>query len=339
MTARRVRRALLLCIPLAVLLAAGGCLATDPGNIFQPKSDFTRTLADLFSFIIILAAIVFLVVEGLLVFAIIRYRQRPGHVLPRQIHGNTPLEIFLTILPAIVLAIIAVPTIQNIFSSYKQADASENPVVIDVIGHQWWWEYQFKDLKDSQGRVLTTAQELHIPVNRLIQVNITSSDVNHAWWAPQLAAKRDAIPGHSNPIKFKAEQTGRFLGRCAEYCGLSHANMGFWVVVESQQDFDNWVRQQQAPVPDTTSGATLFKSKECIACHRIEGISEVTYGPNLTLFGNRETLAGAALQNTEDEVVRWLKDPAAVKPGSKMPNLHLSDEDARALARYLRGLK
>jgi cytochrome c oxidase subunit 2 len=328
------------CVALVALAACGGPF---PQSTLRPTGDLTFSIDHLLRLIVWLAAGVFVVVEGLLVYAVIRFRARPAQAADQgtpaeRAHGNTVLEISWTLAPVVILTIVAVPTIQTIIQTEER-----NPpgaLEVAVTGHQWWWEFHYP------GDSIVTANELHIPVGRPIEVSITSADVIHSFWTPRIAAKRDAIPGRTNHVEFTADSVGTFPGQCAEFCGASHANMGLRVMVEDSASFAAWVAdQERPPVPaDSMSplaqrGAALYKTTGCIACHTIRGISVGTLGPNLTHVGSRTTIAAGTLPNTAEGLARWLHDPPAVKPGSKMPSLGLNDDQVTALAAYLLSLK
>ncbi|MBI3979959.1 MAG: cytochrome c oxidase subunit II [Chloroflexi bacterium] len=330
-------------LSLLVLLAAilGACGPTHaeqyPQTIFTPRGDFAWMIQDLFSLILIMAAVVFVAVEGILLYAMLRFRRRAGQGVPPQIHGNSRLEIAWTIAPAVVLAVIAVPTVQTIFAG--AAIPTEDVLQVRVVGHQWWWEFQLPDQK------IVTANELHIPVGQKVVYTLESADVIHSFWIPALGGKRDVVTGHVNQIWYVAGEAGDFPGQCAEFCGLSHANMRLRVIAEPREQWEAWVRQMQAPgiAPGTGTpealGQQVFLRSACVGCHTVAGTTaQGKVGPDLTHFGNRRIL-GAMVDNTPENLARWLKDPPGVKPGNKMPNLNLSDADVKALVAYLLSLK
>src|SRR5438874_1508648 len=200
------------------------------------------------------------------------------------------MEIAWTLAPAVILVFVAVPTVRTIFAT--AGDAPPDALKVEVIGHQWWWEFKYPELG------ITTANELHVPVAKAVQVAITSADVIHSFWAPPLGGKRDAIPGQVNRIAFRADSVGDYSGQCAEFCGASHANMRLRVLVDSDAGFTAWVRDQQSP-PATPAKASLaeqgkaiYARAACIGCHAIQGVSPGTIGPNLTHVATRTTIAG-----------------------------------------------
>jgi cytochrome c oxidase subunit 2 len=234
-----------------------------------------------------------------------------------------------------VLFVLALQTQQTLDA--KPAPLSEQ-LTVKVIGHQWWWEYQYPDLN------ITTATDLVIPVGKVVNLEISSVDVIHSFWIPQLNGKTDAFPNRINRSWIQADAAGIFYGQCAELCGPSHANMRSVVIAKDQADFDAWVRQQQAlPAPATDAaaqGEQLFLVSACIGCHQIDGTAaQGKVGPNLTHVASRTSLAGGMFTNTEGNLKRWLKNPTALKEGSLMPNLNLSDADIEVLTAYMMSLK
>jgi cytochrome c oxidase subunit 2 len=276
-------------------------------------------------------------VEGALIFAAIRFRRRPHDGLPSQIHGSTKVEITWTSLPAIVLLFILFPTIKTIFET--QAPAPSGSYEIHVIGHQFWWEFQYPDSG------VVTADEVHMPVDRTINFQLNSDDVIHSFWVPALGGKRDAFPQHTNYIWLTPDKVGQFPGQCYQLCGYSHGNMRMTAFVQTEADFEAWLSAQQqpavtpAPGTDAAQGAQLFATSACIGCHTINGTAfQGRVGPNLTHVASRTTIAGGVLPNTTAGLHAWLKDPPAIKPGSIMPDLKLNDEQIRLLTAYLQSL-
>jgi cytochrome c oxidase subunit II len=324
-------------LAVAAALAAGGCAWDTPMSTVIARSDLNRSIVSLYAIITWATLVIGLLVFTILAIVLARFRARPGDAtLPRQIRGHTALEISWTIAPALVLLIIAIPTIQVIFRS-QTAAAPKNALEVTVRGWQWWWEFRYPTLD------VVTANELHLPVGRPVLFSLEGPDVIHSFWVPQLGGKRDVVPGRLNRIALTPEQPGEYWGQCAEFCGASHANMQLRVVVEPPDAFDRWVAAQKAPpaepAGDAAAGKDVFARNACVGCHTIRGISAGVLGPDLTHFGSR-ALFGAGLWPTSvDNVAAWVKDPPALKPGSKMPNLHLSDADVRAVATYLVGLK
>lgn len=336
-----LRRACLLPL-LAIALLLTACAGDFPQNAMAPKSDFAQVIDNLFWTIIYWSIGVFIVVESLLVYALIRFRRRPGQPVPAQVHGNTRLEIAWTLAPALVLASIAVPTVRTIFET--QAPPTADALQVQIIGHQWWWEVRYPQLN------VVTANEVRLPLGRKADISITSADVIHSFWIPKLGGKRDANPGRTNRISLTPFEPGVYWGQCAEFCGASHANMGLRAVVEEPAAFEAWARAQQAPAPDVLTqpdanplvkqGAQQFVASACLACHRIAGTPAAgRIGPDLTHIGSRRTIAAGMMENTPENLARWLRNPPEVKPGALMPNLNLSEDAINALVAYLGSLK
>ncbi|MGH7537757.1 MAG: cytochrome c oxidase subunit II [Gemmatimonadales bacterium] len=317
-------------------LGAVACGGPFPQSTFAAHSDFADALAGLYTHIFWLAVAVFVVVEGLLLFIIIRYRQREGAAPPPQHHGHTGLELAWTLAPALILMFIAVPTVRTIFAT---SGAPEGALRVEVIGHQWWWEYRYPDLG------VVTANELHLPVGRPVAIDLTSADVIHSWWTPALGGKRDAIPSRRTGIAFRPDAIGTYPGQCAEFCGTSHANMGLLTVVEPDAVFQAWVATQRragvTPARGSVEerGQQAFQRYGCIGCHTVTGLSSATIGPTLTHVGSRATLAGATMMNTEEHLRRWIADPPGMKPGALMPSMRVSADDLPALVAYLMSLQ
>ncbi|HEX6511102.1 MAG TPA: cytochrome c oxidase subunit II [Chloroflexota bacterium] len=322
---------LLLC---GLLLA--GCVP-DPQTTLSPTTHFADEIQFLLKLTFFAALGVGIIVEAALVIVLIRYRRRRAPAgLPPQIHGNTPVEVVWTIIPAVLLAVVAFFTTPIIFST--QAAPPSNSLTIRAIGHQWWWEFEYPGLG------VVTANEVHMPLGQTATFDLESADVMHSFWLPRLGGKRDVIPNHVNNLWWAPNEIGTTPGQCAQFCGTSHANMRMIAVVQSPAGFDTWVANQKAPPANPSSGPAadgkaLFARSACIGCHTIEGVSQGTVGPNLTHVGSRSILASGILQNSPEDMARWIKDPPAVKPGSLMPNLQLSDNDVNALVAYLESLK
>jgi len=320
-------------------LALAGCAGTFPQSTLRPRSDFGRAIDHLFTDIFWWAVVVFVLVETLLLIALIRFRHREGRPAPKPTHGHTALEIGWTLAPAVILVLVAVPTVRTIFAT--AGDAPPDALKVDVIGHQWWWEYRYPALG------VVTANEMHVPVGRPVQVSITSADVIHSFWAPALGGKRDAIPGHETRIAFRADSLGEYPGQCAEFCGKSHANMGLRVIVDADSAFETWAKAEQggpatpAPGSPAERGKAVYSRSACLACHTIQGVSPGVIGPNLTHVGSRTTIAGGMFPNDSAHLARWITDATAFKPGSLMPRMQppLSDGDIALIVAYLQSLK
>jgi cytochrome c oxidase subunit 2 len=314
----------------------GGCAWDGPQTSLVPRSDFAREILHVYGIITWVSVGIAAVVLIGLAWVLLRFRDRPGAGLPPQIRGHALLEIGWTVAPALVLLIIAVPTIQVVFRTQAAPPAGALEVI--VRGHQWWWEFVYP------AYALTTANELHLPAGRPAVLKLEGPDVIHSFWVPQLGGKRDVVPGRVNRLSFTPESPGEYLGQCAEFCGTSHANMGVRVIVDAPDVFERWLATERAPAlrPDSgpaAEGAAVFAASACVGCHAVRGVSAGAVGPDLTHFGRRTTLAAGMFPNTADNLTAWILDPPRVKPGAKMPALGLTDAQARSIAAYLLSLK
>lgn len=279
---------------------------------------------------------VFLVVITIFFYVIIRFRKREGQTeLPVQVEGNHKLEIIWTVIPILLLLIIAVPTVTSTFKLAKNYSNDQNSVLVKVTGHQFWWEFEYPKLG------VVTAQELYIPVGKKIQFELESDDVIHSFWVPALGGKTDNNPGLTNNMWLQADKPGTYKGKCAELCGTSHALMDFKVIAVSPEEFDKWVANMKKPAEIAFSdqakqGEQVFQ-KSCLGCHAV-GEQGGKVGPNLTNFGDRDLVAGIRANNKE-ELEKWIKSPQDVKPGNKMPQVPLTDEQVSSVVEYLSSLK
>ena len=338
-----------------VLLATvwSGCSPSDPQSTFEAAGPIARDQLWLFQVIFWAATVVFIIVEGALVYALFRFRKKSdGGPLPVQSHGKTSLEIAWTIIPILLLVVIMVPTVQTIF---KHAEEPDNALQVTVVGHQWWFEFDYTDLG------ITTANELRIPVDQPVHVKLESDDVIHSFWIPKLAGKTDLVPGNTNTLWFEAEKPGLYYGQCEEFCGTAHAQMRFQVIAEDQAGFDQWVRNQQ--MGPATPMIPEFGIKGCAVCHTVNGSDkEGTQtaradgfrsglgqfpAPNLTHFASRGTFAGGMFDRTDENLRTWITDPDSLKSGNRMselasayhnPKQALTESDVNALVGYLQSL-
>ena len=342
-------------ILLLVLLIAllGGCTPSHLQSTFDTKGPVAESQLTLFYVIFWAAMVVFVVVVGALLYALIRYRRRPDDPDPPQIHGHKQLEIIWTILPAVVLTVVAVPTVITIFDNANSPDP--DAMTVKVVAHQWWWEFHYPDPTDPAATIVT-ANELHIPVNEVVNIELDSKDVLHSFWIPKIAGKVDVVPNNFNTMWIEADESGEYLGQCAEFCGVAHANMRFRVIAEPRTEFDAWLTAQAAPAaapvgPLAQEGQALFEGDaRCWACHTVGGSNRArgTKGPNLTHLAGRTHIAAGLLENTQANLKRWVTDPNAVKEGNIMasdaevyndPDKRLTEVQVDSLVAYLRTLK
>jgi cytochrome c oxidase subunit 2 len=348
------------------------CATGNPQDTFTTGGPVAEDQAGLFQFIFWIAVVVFALVEGALIFITLRYRRRRGDQMPKQTHGNTKLEITWTIIPSLIILVIAIPTVQGIWRLAEPPEGEE-VLNIEAIGHQWWFEFRYP------GEEIITANELRVPVGMNVHVSLKSQDVIHSFWAPQLFGKVDMVPVNENPVWFRADEPGVYFGQCAEFCGLEHALMRFRVIAMPPEDYTAWVAGMQTP-PDPlaagspqAAGQALFGAN-CSTCHTTNGYQPGSYqqeiaaqdsrwaawvadpenarivsAPNLTHLGTRITLGAGIRELNRDSLIAWITNPGEYKVGTRMQehaqvyqtaNGHasLSAQDIENIADYLLSL-
>lgn len=331
----RLRRALLGAALLALLFLFPACASDAPQDFLNNQAGPNAKKADqLWDVTFLIASVIFVIVEGLLVYALIRFRHKPGREAA-DFHGNTRLEVVLTLVPAVILAGLAIPTLKTIFDIARE---QKGAIEITVTARQFWWQYEYEDFG------FATANELHIPTGAPVHLNFRGVDVIHSYWIPRLTGAQDVVPNRDNELTFSADEPGRYMGQCKEFCGLSHANMRLLVFAHEPKDFETWVLQQQSPArpasTDVAAGEKLFLEGECVNCHAIQGTdAAATTAPDLTHFASRETFGGATFELTEENLATWLRDPPAMKPGALMPDYGLSEQQISQLVAYLMSLE
>lgn len=264
--------------------------------------------------------------------------------------GTTSATSLSTLTRTVVVAVAATAIIlfgllaASVWSGQTVASLhASSALTIEVTGHQWWWEIVYDDALPS--RRVNTANEIHVPLDRPVVLKVTSRDVNHSFWAPNLLGKRDLIPGYTTAVWLRADRRGRFRGQCAEFCGLQHAHMAFDVVVEPGEEFERWLdamRRTARDPPDGQArrGRDLFMANRCAGCHTILGTpAHGQVAPDLTHIGTRSTIGAGTLPHTPGQMIAWLRDPQSSKPGNQMPPNPLPADDLQALAAYLETLK
>jgi cytochrome c oxidase subunit 2 len=332
----RGRMARWMCTAAMSIVALACASACGVPDSFRTISDRGASIRNLFDILLIISALVFLLVAVLLVYMLIRFRERPGAAEPSQTEGSRKLEIAWTVAPVLLLTGVFVITARTLI--HVHAAPAGDPVRIEVVGHQWWWEFRYPDLG------IVTANELHVPVGESLHFEITGADVIHSFWVPRFGWKMDAIPGKTNEMVLTVDRAGTYDGACTEYCGAEHAWMRIRVVAEPRDVFDVWVRGQQQPAGPAqgaaADGQRVFLGNTCQNCHAIRGTpANGAVGPDLTHFGSRATIGAGVVPNTPDNLRDWIRHAGAVKPGVLMPPFNLSDSDLQALVTYLEGLK
>jgi len=335
---------LLACLFVATVATAEPAnFLSSPTNIFAPVSTPAKSILHLSLFVLVITGIIFAVVFTLLAYAVIKFRGRSGDGgrEPAQVYGSTQIELAWTVIPVLIVVVLYLAT-ARVIHAVQDAPQPANAVEVTVIGHQYWWEFRYPKLG------IVTANELHIPVSDPAHptptfLNLLSADTDHSFWVPELAGKTDLVPNHPNRMWIDPQRTGIFLGQCAQYCGVQHAKMLLRVSVDSPEDFAAWVRAQQQPAVQDASvaaGKRVFETTACINCHAIAGTNaNGRFGPDLTHLMSRATIASGAAQNTPQNLRVWIQNPNAIKPGSLMPAMQLSDADLDAMVSYMETLR
>ena len=342
------RAAGILLILSGALLAAGLCAASPQtehrvSSIFDPRSTPADSVYRVAFFVNAICAVIFTVVFSLLIYAVVKFRESPAGAgrEPAQVYGSTQIELAWTIIPVLIVIVLILASARVIHSVQ---DAAKPPSAVEVtaIGHQFWWEFRYPALG------VVTANELHIPVSDAANptptfLKLLSADTDHSLWIPQLAGKTDLIPNRVNTMWMDPHETGLFLGQCAQYCGTQHAKMLLRVSVDSADDFAAWVNAQKQPAnrdEKEAAGRRVFETTACLNCHAVGGTNgNGRFGPDLTHLMSRQTIASGATENTPEQLRLWIANPDAIKPGSLMPAMKLSDVDLDALVRYLETLR
>ncbi len=286
---------------------------------------------------------IFLIVGGLLLYAVVRFRQRESDSErePPQIYGSNQIELSWTVIPILIVVMLFLSTTRVILET-EAAPKPASALDVTVIGHQFWWEYRYPKLG------VVTANELHVPVSDPAKptptyLAMSSADVTHSFWVPRLAGKMDAIPNRINTMWIDPQVPGLYLGQCAQYCGTQHAKMLLRVIAQTPEDFARWIEQQkrasdtdQSGNPAAAEGRTVFMHSACINCHTIAGtVATGRFGPDLTHLESRETIASGPIENTPANLRRWVADPNEMKPGALMPSMHLNDHDLDVITAYM----
>jgi cytochrome c oxidase subunit 2 len=340
-------------VPLALLLAVWPSLALanpprpnwDPGDpyapVTQPHSSEVLEISHLFWVILILGGIILIGIVAAIIISVVRFTHRPGdNDEPPQVFGDRRIELLWTIIPTVILMIAFVATVKAMADINNPA-AHRSLFDVNAIGHQWWWEFQYPQYK------LETANEVHIPTGVVVHFHISSIDVIHSFWVPQLQRQIDANPGPGlvNSVYLTADTPGVFDGACYEYCGVAHAWMKFREVVQSPAQFAAWVKHEQSkaitPTGEAAIGKKIFFSQTCVTCHTINGTSAGgTVGPDLTHVGSRWAIAAGAAPVDVTDVAEWIRHPDTYKPGVVMPGFpNLTAPQLHALATYIVSLK
>ena len=321
----------------SLILLALSLSACQPSPTFlNPVSSISTDEANLFKVILGMALVVFVLVEGALIWILIRDRRKAADdTPPPQIYGNTRLEIVWTAIPIFLVISLFIMTVRT-SNAVAAPSKTGNDLNVTIIGHQWWWEFDYPDLG------FDTANELHVPAGTNVHISLESFDVIHSFWVPQLSGKTDIIPGQSNTMWLRGDRPGVYIGQCSEFCGAEHALMRMSVFVDSQGDFDAWVANQQTaayqPQTDAEKAGLATIEDVCASCHTVDPSESRKKGPNLTHLFSRTTFAGGTFDLNEENVRRWLKDTQAMKPENDM-EITLTSKEIDNLIAYLTHLK
>jgi cytochrome c oxidase subunit 2 len=331
-----------------VLLAATLCFGApaDPSqipSIFRPQSTPANSILHLSLLVLAITGAIFAVVFSLLAYSVRKFRQRDGDDgrEPAQVYGSNQVELAWTVIPILIVLVLFLVT-ARVIHSIQDAPKPAGAIEVIAIGHQFWWEFRYPTLG------VVTANELHVPASNPANstptfLTLLSADTDHSFWVPQLAGKTDLIPNRSNHIWIDPQETGVYLGQCAQYCGTQHAKMLLRVYVDSPQQFDEWVREQKRlwVSNDTVAeGRRIFETTACVNCHAVAGtVADGRFGPDLTHLMSRDTIAAGAAPNTRENLRAWIEQPDSIKPGSLMPAMQLNEKDLEALTDYLETLR
>ena len=366
---KRIKSIFGLGLMFSLLLFAMACNSDSPQSTFDPQGPIAELQKNLFMFTFWIAVVVFIIVEGGIIYLTFKYRKKDDK-LPVQTHGNLKLEITWTIIPAIIVVIIAIPTVLAIWETQVMPE-EEDSLVIEAVGHQWWFEFKYPTEE------VVTANELHLPEDKDVIVNLRSQDVLHSFWIPKIAGKVDMVPNHKNQLYIKADEPGLYYGQCAEFCGIAHAMMRFRVIVHTPENYQNWLDEMRTPPAKLASGSDEDEGRKlfvgnCSMCHTYDSYKKGAYtkeitsqynrweewkndkensaivsAPNLTHYGNRITLAAGIKENNLENLVKWIENPDEIKIGTRMKNHasiyrdenELSNEQINQIAKYLLSLK
>jgi cytochrome c oxidase subunit II len=314
-------------------------------SIFAPAGTPAHSIFSLSMLVLSITSGIFLVVGGLLRYAMLRYRHRPNDVNaaqePAQIYGSNQIELSWTVIPILIVVMLFLATARVILAT-EDAPKPISALDVTVIGHQFWWEYRYPKLG------IVTANELHIPVSdprhpTPTYLTMSSADTDHSFWIPRLAGKTDLIPNQVNTMWIDPNSPGLYLGQCAQYCGVQHAKMLIRIYADSPADFAAWVSHQQGLAvenPSAAEGRKIFQHNACISCHTVAGtVATGRFGPDLTHVASRDTIASGSVPNTAANLRAFVDNPASFKPGALMPPMHLNDHDLNAVTAYLMSLK
>ena len=334
----RLDRARALSLLAANAVAVSACAG--PHHVFDPAGGPARDIAGLGWLLFTVCGVIYLMVMAVLTWALLR-RRTDADGSPDT--GRRLTRVVAIATAATTMTIVGLTAASAVTGHGLTTPMGPAAITVDAIGHQWWWDFQFRDV--SPAEFVSSPNELHVPVGQPVMIKTMSRDVIHSFWVPNLHGKRDLIPGQVTNTWIQADRPGVYRGLCAEFCGHQHAQMAFAVVVEPPAKFKAWIDHQRQNASEPADererrGQQVFLTSPCATCHTIRGTKAASrIGPDLTHIGSRMTLAAGTLPNTEAHLATWLGDPQAVKPGTRMPQVPMAETDRAALIAYLRRLQ
>jgi cytochrome c oxidase subunit II len=326
----------------AFALAPAVLTAACSGNqsMLNPQGPGASSIASLVWLMLALCTVVYVAVLLALAWALSR-RRRDDDEHADAARWMTRWVTGATIVTAITLVVLTVSS--EVAGRGLITPRGPGAITVDVIGHQWWWDFQYRDVTPSD--IVNSPNELHIPVGIPVALDLSSRDVIHTFWVPNLQGKRDLIPGQVNRMWLQADRPGTYRGQCAEFCGHQHAKMAFIVVAEPMEQFQSWLRQQRAPAAEPQSdeqrrGRDILERTTCASCHTVRGTTAGSrFGPDLTHVASRQTIAAGTLPNTREHLQQWIADSQSIKPGNRMPPIPLEGTELQEVVSYMRSLR
>ncbi len=319
-------------------LWAQAAAAEDPAirtpSIFDPSSTPALGILDYSHLVLGICFAIFVIVMVLIAATVVRFRRRPGDDdrEPPQIYGSNQLELAWTVVPIMIVFVLSLVTVRTILA-LQIHERPQGWMPVTVVGHQWWWEFQYPE------HGFTTANELHVPVDRATFLTLESADVIHSFWVPQLSGKTDVIPNRENHMWIEPQVPGLYVGQCAEFCGTQHAYMLLRIYVHTAEDFARWAKAEAkdaAVTPGVAAGRDVFLTTACINCHTVRGtVANGRFGPDLTHLMSRQTLGAGVAPNNADHLKEWVMNPDHLKPGVLMPAMGLDARPIDQLVAYL----
>jgi cytochrome c oxidase subunit II len=330
-------------LPIVLTLMACGCAGIQ--SAVDPRGPQATQIAWLWWLFLGVSVVVWLGVTAGVLLALFR---RNRILFTGDEHTEEPAKVrVVTIFTAVTGVILLVLLLSSVYVgsvTTRRPTPDQQPVTIEAIGRQWWWEFRYEN--EPASRTFITANEIRIPVGRPVIIKAKSLDVIHSFWVPNLHGKIDMVPGRTNVIWFQADEAGVYRGQCAEFCGLQHAKMAFMVIAEPEDRFNAWLEESIRPMPArppgefASPGEQVFVEAQCSMCHTVRGTGAWgQVAPDLTRIGSRRTLAAGTLPNTRGHLAGWILDPQRIKPGNFMPPTPLDPERLHALLDYLESLK